>query len=300
MKGRAHARGTAGGNSMAPGPGARPPRRPARPGRSLGGPSRTRSHPVSPAGGGPRAAGPFGFPGRRCPGRTGGLARRDFREPGALPAVPWVAHPGDRRWWRRDSTPTITAIGLTRATIAKRSPTWRCWMTTPTPTTGAGSGARRRLHLSSRKYPAELGRGHSIPERLGGTAAPAGPRAAHLRCQPRPSRQDIARRRRDRRWRDRSHHPLRPGSRDAPRGSPERVSRPPLAARSGRGRPPFAVRTPAGAGRRPPPALHPSPRARSSQKYSEEEYGACSCQRPRAWLPLPKSGLHGFRQRRYR
>jgi hypothetical protein len=72
------------------------------------------------------------------------------------------------RWWRRDSTPTITAIGLTRATIAKRSPTWRCWMTTPTPTTGAGSGARRRLHLSSRKYPAELGPGHSIPERLGG------------------------------------------------------------------------------------------------------------------------------------
>jgi hypothetical protein len=149
------------------------------------------------------------------------------------------------------------------------------------------------------KYPAELGHGHSIPERLGGTAAPAD-RAAHLRCQPRPSRQDIARRRPDRRWRDRSHQPLRPGSRNAPRGSPERVSRLPLAARSGRGRPPFAVWTPAGAGRRAPPALHPSPRARSSQKYSEEEFAACSCQRPRAWLPLPKSGLHGFRQRRYR
>src|SRR6266511_4386230 len=168
MKGRAHARGTAGGNSMAPGPGARPPRRPARPGRSLGGPSRTRSHPVSPAGGGPRAAGPFGFSGRRCPGRTGGLARRDFREPGAPPAVGWSRTPGDRRWWRRDSTATITAIGLTRATIAKRSPTRRCRMTTPTPTTGAGSGARRRLHLPSRKYPADR-----APPTCGASRVPA-------------------------------------------------------------------------------------------------------------------------------
>src|SRR6266508_957382 len=110
----------------------------------------------------------------------------------------------------------------------------------------------------------------------GGHRGSGRPRATHLRCQPRPSRQDIARRRPDHRWRDRSHHPLRPGSRNAPRGSPERVSRPPLAARSGRGRPPFAVWTPAGAGRRAPPALHPSPRARSSQKYSEEEFAACS------------------------
>jgi len=77
MKGRAHARGTAGGNSMALGPGARPPRRPRSARPEFG---RTVADPIAP-----------GFPGGRRP--TGRGRVRLSRAPVSRPDR-WTRPPG--------------------------------------------------------------------------------------------------------------------------------------------------------------------------------------------------------------
>jgi len=77
MKGRAHARGTAGGNSMALGPGARPPRRPRSARPEFG---RTVADPIAP-----------GFPGGRLP--TGRGRVRLSRAPVSQPDR-WTRPPG--------------------------------------------------------------------------------------------------------------------------------------------------------------------------------------------------------------
>jgi hypothetical protein len=174
MKVRAHGRGSGPGNLVHPTPATRPPAtppgsarpafagtapRPARPGfRGLTSARRPHARSAFP-GAGVRPAG-----GSLAPGFPG--AARTPRGPGPRPSITCG----------RDSTPTITAIGLTRATFAKRLPTWREVMTAPTQTTGAGSGARRRLQPAIAKIP--RGASSRPPDSRAATrpAAPSGRR----------------------------------------------------------------------------------------------------------------------------
>jgi hypothetical protein len=300
MKVRAHGRGSGAGNLVHPTPAGFPPRRRARLGRRLRHGPQAGSARVSRTDERPPAARPFGFPRRRCPpgrwkpraGISGSRTHRSrARARGPRPSTTCG----------RDSTPTITAIGLTRATFAKRSPTWRGVMTAPTQTTGAGSGARRRLHLPSRKYPAALRHGHPIAgpplaRRLRAAAA-----AVHLHPHPLPRTPALGLEVGPHQRTAGCHRRFHAGQRQLAPAVTEAV----FPARHwqsvpGPGRSTFeAAVAPAGR-RRPPRAPCPTPPKHGGQKYSEEEFGARGCQQRRAWLPLPKSGLHGFRERRYR
>jgi hypothetical protein len=104
----------------------------------------------------------------------------------------------------------------------------------------------------------------------------------------------------DGRTRARSHRHGRKARRDTLTASRARVCRSPLATRAGCGRSRFAATGPSEAPWEALPAPRPGPSGRASQKYREEQFGVSCCQPRRAWLLLPKSGLHGFRQRRYR
>jgi hypothetical protein len=121
-------------------------------------------------------------------------SRRDFREPHA-PLAGQGPRPRPSMTCGRDSTPTITAIGLTRATFAKRLPTWRGVMTAPTQTTGAGSGARRRLQPAIAKIPRGASSRPPDSRAATGPAAPSGRRRRHLHPTHFPGRRPWAWRR---------------------------------------------------------------------------------------------------------
>jgi hypothetical protein len=268
------------------------------PGRVCAGDPSPRPGPVSRPGGHAWTAARSAFPRAPSAARRRSRPLRDFRTARGRPASALHARPGTS--YRRDSTPTITAIGLTRATIAKRSPTWRRVMTAPTPATDTGhwrgSGARHPPYLPGRKYAERRRHGEPIPRRPGASALPAGhapptcaparlPRAAGTPGSARPPALDAAS--------------------SGPRGGSVAVTGTAFPWRHCRrkpraGGPGFASGGPAQGRRGRPRWLHEGPHRPRSQKYSEGEFGGRGCQQPRAWLPLPKSGLHGFRQRRYR
>jgi hypothetical protein len=161
------------------------------------------------------------------------------------------------------------------------------------PSHGAGSAW-------TAKYTAQLRQYRAIDEELPATTAPPGTRGAHL-LLPRssqapaapmpacfPPRAATA------------HRGFHPRDREGTPGSPAPRFRSPLTALLGPSRSRFATGgTLAARGGTGPAASQRLPGC-ASRKYREEEFGACSCQQRRAWLPLPKSGLHGFRERRYR